>query len=168
MTTTENAWANIPTVGTPHEGREYPVIPTDLYEGEIVRVGDPFETDGQYGPRTKFVLDWELTGGDIEDPAILPQFVTLPVKFLENGYIDKKSHLYALMKALGFDMEAAQLRVMPQEWVGMKARVDVETKVQPDGSERSYIQGLKPPRQRKPVAVKPGPARRAEGWDDDE
>lgn len=172
-------WDDIPDQAEGKHDQDYPVIPSDLYNGEIVRVGDPYESTGEFGPRTKFVLEWELTGADLGEPVILPQFVTLSPKFLSDGFLSDKSGLHKLMAALGFDMDG-KISVKPWEWVGKKARVDVETKTDTQGVEHSYIQGIRAPRgQRTPEAaaapaargrqpVAAAPRVRAAGWEDDD
>ena len=151
-------WDDIPDQAEGQHDRDYPVIPSDLYNGKIVRVGDPFEATSAYGPRTKFVLEWELTGGELREPATLPQFVTLPAKFLSDGFLSDKAGLHKLMMALGFDMDG-KINVRPWEWEGKEARVDVETKADAQGVEHSYIQGIRAPRGQRPAAPAAAPAR---------
>lgn len=178
--TNESKWTNVPDSAVRKEEQDYPVIPSDLYNGKIVRVGEPFESTGEYGPKTKFVLDWELSGGDLAEPVELPQFITLPDKFISEGFLSDKSTLFKVMTALGFDMDG-EITVRPWTWEGKEARVDVETKdvkVTNNGKtetvQRSYIQGIRPPRQRNTAAKAPARqpaaagARKADGWDDDD
>lgn len=165
------SWDEIPQDGTITEGGEgWPTIPDDVYEGVIVEVGEPYERETPKGKAKKFVIRWELSGGDLDEPVQIPQFVTLPPKFLSDGFLTPKSTLFKVMKALGFDMEG-QFVVRPWEWVGMKARVDTENG-EPDqqGNVTSWITGIKPPRAKKPPVKQAvgASARKASGWDEED
>lgn len=167
-------WDEIPEDAESKQSSDWPVIPDDVYNAVITEVGEPYERETPYGPKKKFAITWTLSGGDLAEPvAGFPQFVTIPPKFIETGFLSDKSTLFKIMAALGFDMEKS-IKVQPWTWVGKEARVDVETTSNDDGTQTSWIVKVKPPRQRntaaRPPARQPAAAgaRKADGWDDDD
>lgn len=169
-----SAWDDIPEDVTQGGTSDWPVIADDVYDAVIVEVGDPYDKETQYGARKKFTLTWELSGGELDEPVQIPQFVSIPPKFIENGFLSDKANLFILMKALGFDMDGA-IKVQPPTWKGKRARLATEISQNADGTQTTWITKVMPPRQRRaqpqPVAAAgrvvaaAGARRGAAGWD---
>lgn len=123
-------WNDYAKTATPTEGGDFPEIDDGVYAAMIADVGEPEEREGQFGHQVQFKMKWELE--DFAKPngdAIwLWQWVTLPEGYLEKGNLGKKSNLYALMKALGFDVDAPNVDINPPSWQGMSARIMVVNK----------------------------------------
>ena len=106
---------------------ERPVIREGTYHALCVRVGEPYDkANPQSGEmQTKFCAEFELTKpGRSEPVATLPTFITLPPKYLDEGFLSEKSNLYKVMKAMGYDMEG-KFRVNPPEWAAEGYGCDV-------------------------------------------
>ena len=132
-----------------------PVVADDLYDARINEVGDPETKPDFFNPeqlKTQFWISWELLSDDVPADTTLRQYVTIPPG-LQEGYLSDKATLYAVMEALGFDMDA-RFEFDPRQWVDMRARVMVENKPNKDGVDVPRITGVKAPR-----ASKPAPAR---------
>ena len=134
-------------------GSDWPLIPDDVYDGKIINVGEPYDKVNMQGqPVQGFVVEWELTGGDLEEPVTMPNFLTLPYKLLTERFFSPKAKAHILMTALGFDMSEEALAsgetvVRPPEWVGKRCRVVTKIEVK-DGKETSWINGYMPKRQK--------------------
>jgi len=129
------------------DGRQqWPVIPEDQYEAEIVDVGKPYEKVDSFKNETvtKMVVTFRLTADFLDEPVDIPAFPRIPNGLLPggDGYVDERTTIFKIMKALGFDMKARP-PFEPWTWVGMKCRVTTmnETK---DGEETSWIESFKP------------------------
>lgn len=162
-----DAWDSYAGEATQSAGGDWPLVPDDIYDAEIVSVGEPYEKDTQFGHKTKFAVTWKLTGGDLEQPEELPQFLTIPDGLINKGFIGSKSTVFKVMQALGYDMEDS-VRFDPRDWIGKKARVDVENSKNQDGEETSWITNVKPPRQRRDAAAASGRKKQSNWTEDDE
>jgi hypothetical protein len=137
-----NDYAKTAEVGT----GEWPEIPDDVYDAIIADVGEPETRPDHFNPeveKTDFRLKWELISDELPENTWLYQWVTLPEGFLANGTVHKKSNLYAVMEALGFDM-TGKFEVDPLTWQGMQARAVVKNAETAEGAMRPRIKSLMP------------------------
>ena len=155
-------WEQYTKTAEATSGGDWPEIPDDLYEATIIDVSEPETGADKFNPgkmRTQFHVVWELDSADLPEGTTRWQYVALPEKYLEDGFLSEKSNLYQLMDALGFDL-SGQFEVDPPSWIGMKARVMVENKIGDDGKPGApRITDVKAPRAKKaaPAPVKAAP-----------
>lgn len=103
------------------------VVRDGKYHARCIRIGEPYDkANPQSGEmQTKFCAEWELTNprnGKVL--GALPSFITLPPKFLDEGFLSEKANLYKVMKALGYDM-TGRFNVNPPEWAEKSLALDV-------------------------------------------
>lgn len=152
-----------------------PYVRPGSYHGAVIRVSEPFDSaNSQSGEmQTKFVVDFELSGGRIKgEKPVLPAFITLPPKYLDEGFLSEKANLYKLLKAFGHDMDG-EFMVDPPAWPDTEScDVIVEDGEKPDanGNVQSWItkflpcscaEGDEPAPPKRPVA-----GGRRENWND--
>jgi hypothetical protein len=133
-------------------GQGIPEIPDDLYDAMIREVTEPVTEPDPYNAgrqRTQFYMVWEITDGDYAGQT-LRQYLSIP-NGLDQGYINDKSNLFAVMDALGFDM-TQRVRVEPWTWEQMTARILVENKPNREGEPRPRVTGVKASRKKTPAA----------------
>ena len=111
-------------------------IPDDIYAARIMDVSD---MEKSVNPttneeRTQIVVTFELmpTAAQVEAGAPETGFeggaltrkmwITLTDKFLDEGMVHKKSGLYALLEAIGYDMDGP-LTFDSDDWIDMRCRV---------------------------------------------
>mgnify|MGYP001605667609 CR=1 len=117
-------------------GGDFVDIPDDIYAARVMDVSD---MEKSVNPttneeRTQIVVTFELmpTAAQVEAGApsegyqgselTRKMWITLTDKFLDEGMVHKKSMLYALLDALGYDMDGP-LTFDSDEWIDMKCRV---------------------------------------------
>ena len=108
--------------------------PDDTYMAMVRDVSEPFvSVDPTTGnERTQITIEWELMprpdqveNGAPESGYTRKQWVTLTDNFLDHGYVDKKSKLFTVLEALGYDMTGT-LAFDSDEWQGRKAKVTIK------------------------------------------
>lgn len=125
--------------GSGGDFEDRPVVPEGVYRARVVRVGDPYDKlNAQSGEMdTKFVIEFELSGGRLRDKtATLASFPKLTKKFLDTGFLSDKATVFKIMNALGYDMES--FRFNPPDWVGLECEVLVKNTRDSNG-ETSWI-----------------------------
>ena len=149
-------------------GGEIPDIPDDLYDAIIKDVSEVAPSTYEGKEQQRFFITWEITSGDAKGESVR-QYVTLPEAYLNDGYVNEKSHLYGVMDGLGFDM-TGQFTVEPWKWQGMEARILLEQKRAKDGTPEKWpkVTAVKQTRRSKqPGAAGARPARRTDPeWDE--
>lgn len=121
-----------------------PYVHPGTYHAVVDRVGEPFDiANSQNGEmQTKFVVDFALSGPRLKgEHPVLPAFISLPPKYLDEGFLSEKATLYKVMKAFGFDL-SGDFEVNPPAWVGKRScDVVVEDSEKPDkdGNTSSWI-----------------------------
>ncbi len=105
-------------------------VPDGTYHADVVRVGEPYDKANTISGKmqTKFAVELQLSGKRLKgETPILPSFITLPPKYLDEGFLSEKSNLYKFMKALGADLSGS-FTVDPPSWVenGLSCDVVVE------------------------------------------
>lgn len=177
-TTWNNFTGEAQVGGSDFGDEERPHIPDGTYHAIVERVGEPYDkanpTSGEM--QTKFCLELKLSGRRLKgETVVLPSFITLPPKFLNDGYLSEKSNLYKVMKALGYDMSGKFL-VDPPAWVEEDRFCDVV--VENNDQDVSWVtkfmacscdEGEAPaPPKRQPVAAgaRSTRAKRDEEWDE--
>lgn len=151
-----STWDTIARTAERSSAPPIPDIPDDLYDAEVLAVGEPTESPDNFNPgktRTTFWLDWGIQVGGLMSEApgnfrdeTIRQWITLPEAFLTDGFLSDKSRLFEVMEALGFDMEGT-IHVDPREWVGLRARIMVENRpTQSTGEMRPRVTAVKPAR----------------------
>lgn len=127
-------WNNFTKNATAQSGGDWdderPHVPDGTYHADIERVGEPYDkANPQSGEmQTKFCVELRLSGRRLKgETPILPSFITLPPKYLDEGFLSEKSNLYKFMKAIGIDMSGT-FTVDPPSWVddGLSCDVVVE------------------------------------------
>jgi len=147
-------------------------VPDDIYMAMVKDVSDPFvSVDPTTGnERTQVTIEWELMPRPDQIEAGCPEagytrkyWVTLTDNFLDKGFVDKKSKLYGVLEALGYDM-TGELNFDSDEWQGKKAKVVIKhnKKNYPDITDLMKVAAPKaapaPAQRRAPVGATGGGA----------
>lgn len=145
------------------EGGDWPEIPDDIYDAQIMDVSGPkTERNRYYNPetdsedkefRTTFSIKFELLDEMFEQQTWLYKWVPLSKSFLESGgrKIHKNSALREVMEDLGIDPDGEGVAHDPRTWVGMPCRVTVANKAPDGGGEvRPRITALAKAKQQRP------------------
>ena len=142
--TSTSTWDDIPDQVSGGSS-DWPLIPEDQYQAEVVEVGEPYEkTDARTGEVVKkFVVKFRLESDEWDEPVEIPSFPKIPASYQKDGYLDSRSTAFRIMKGLGFDMKSPDLKFRPWEWVGMRCRVTTKNETK-DGVETSWIDGWLP------------------------
>jgi len=147
MTQATSTWEKFSKPATATSGDDFPPRPyvrPGTYHALTVAVGEPYDKANFQGEmQTKFAVEFELSGPRLkgETPHI-PSFISLPPKFIDEGFLSEKSNLYKLLKAFGTDMGDA-FDVFPEMWVEEERACDVVVEdgenPGPDGNKQSWI-----------------------------
>jgi len=130
----ENTWNNFTKEATAQSSEDWDDerahVPDGTYHADVERVGDPYDKPNPIRGevQTKFCVELKLSGRRLKgETPILPTFITLPPKYLDEGFLSEKSNLYKFMKALGADLSGS-FTVDPPSWVenGLSCDVVVE------------------------------------------
>ena len=107
--------------------------PDDTYRAQIINISDTFKDKNPEtgAEQTKVTIEFELlpTADQIEYGA--PQgytrmvWLTLTDNFLNRGHIDRKSKLYTILEAMGYDM-SGPLDFDSEDWLGRELRVVIK------------------------------------------
>lgn len=149
------SWSNYSKEAEVGTGGDAPIVPDDLYDARVCFVSEPetktdiFKDDGS--TKTQFYIDYELLSDEVPESTTVRQYISLPPQYLENGVLGEKSTLYAVMEALGFDMDG-RFKVEPHKWIDMRCRVMTEQK---DG-KFAKVTAVKPARQKAAAGARNG------------
>jgi hypothetical protein len=129
---------------------ENAVVPDGWYLMELVRIGKPYTSKGQYGEKTKCVFEFSILGeADKKNQPVeseyqggkIPAFVNIEARD------PQKSTMYPLTSALlGQDAKEysqAHGPVVPSNLVGKKCWVRVNTTANEKGDFRSFLNEFK-------------------------
>lgn len=130
---TESTWNTFTKTATAQSDGDYderPHVPDGTYHADVVKVGEPYDKPNAVSGeiQTKFAVELQLSGRRLKgETPILPSFITLPPKYLDEGFLSEKSNLFKFMKALGIDL-SGNFTVDPPSWVdeGLSCDVVVE------------------------------------------
>lgn len=147
-------------------------IPDDIYAARVMDVSD---MEKSINPttneeRVQIVVTFELepTAAQIEAgapsegyegaPLTRKMWITLTDKFLDEGMVHKKSGLYALLDALGYDMDGP-LTFNSDDWIDMRCRVLIKHNEKGYPRIDSLLQAIKTPSPRTGAVVAGTPKR---------
>lgn len=124
------------------EGPEIPQIADGTYIGHIKEVGESTSTyNGE--TRDQLLVTFEILDDDLRlsngNYLELRAYISIPPTLATAGTLNENSNMYALMQALGYDMKAEMLDVIPSDWQGMECQVSVENKAIKEGQNAGQV-----------------------------
>lgn len=139
------------------DGAGAPDIPDDVYDARILDVselttGPDMFNEGQ--DKTQFYVNLELLSDDLDEGTTLRYYITLSEQ-MRQGYIHEKSKLYALLNALGYDMdgELPPISALRNDLIDQRLRVTVKNPVDGGWPKISDLMRARQRTRKEPVAA---------------